>query len=179
VNTTSTTETQAVPAGSWAVDKVHSSVGFAVGYMAGTFAGTFNDFDAVVADGVLKGSAKVASVQVKDPNLEAHLQSPEFFDADRTPELTFESRSIERNGDSVRIDGEITIKGHSEPVEITGRISDPIADPYGGDRFGLTLEAVLARDRFGISWNNPLPRGEPALANEVTITADLQLSRQE
>jgi polyisoprenoid-binding protein YceI len=174
-----TTETQAVPAGKWAVDKVHSSVGFAVDYMAGTFAGTFSDFDAVVADGVLKGSARVASVQVKDPNLEAHLQSPEFFDADRTPELTFESRSIERNGDSVTVDGEITIKGNSEAVEITGRISDPIADQFGGDRFGLTLEAVVARDRFGLNWNNPLPSGEPALANEVTITADLQLSRQE
>ena len=176
---TTTTETQAVPAGKWAVDKVHSNVGFAVDYMAGTFAGTFSDFDAVVADGVLKGSARVASVQVKDPNLEAHLQSPEFFDADRTPELTFESRSIQRNSDRISVDGVITIKGNSEPVEITGRISDPIADPYGGDRFGLTLEAVVARDRFGLNWNNPLPSGEPALANEVTITADLQLSKQE
>jgi len=81
----STTETQAVPAGTWAVDKVHSSVGFSVAYMAGTFTGTFGDFDAAVTDGRLRGSAKVASVQVKDPNLEAHLQSPEFFDAERHP----------------------------------------------------------------------------------------------
>ena len=174
----STTETQAVPAGTWAVDPVHSNIGFAVDYMAGTFHGTFNDFDAVVTDGVLKGSAKVASVQVKDPNLEAHLQTPDFFDAERHPELTFQSRSIERDGDQVRIDGEITIKGHTERVELTGLISDPIADPYGGERFGLTLEAVVARDRFGVSWNNPLPSGEPALSNEVTLTAELQLSKQ-
>jgi polyisoprenoid-binding protein YceI len=174
----STTETQAVPAGTWAVDPVHSNVGFAVDYMAGTFHGTFNDFDAVVTDGVLKGSAKVASVQVKDPNLEAHLQTPDFFDTERHPELTFQSKSIERDGDQVRIDGEITIKGHTEPVELTGLISDPIADPYGGERFGLTLVAVVVRDRFGVSWNNPLPSGEPALSNEVTLTAELQLSKQ-
>jgi len=174
----STTETQAVPAGTWAVDKVHSSVGFSVAYMAGTFTGTFGDFDAAVTDGRLRGSAKVASVQVKDPNLEAHLQSPEFFDAERHPELTFESSSIERDGDEVKIDGEITIQGHTEPVQIMGQISDPIADPYGGDRFGLKLEAVIALDGFGMSWNNPLPSGEPALSNEVTITADLQLSKQ-
>jgi polyisoprenoid-binding protein YceI len=174
----STTETQAVPAGTWAVDKVHSSVGFSVAYMAGTFTGTFGDFDAAVTDGRLRGSAKVASVQVKDPNLEAHLQSPEFFDAERHPELTFESSSIERDGDEVKIDGEITIQGHTEPVQITGQISDPIADPYGGDRFGLKLEAVIARDGFGMSWNNPLPSGEPALSNDVAITADLQLSKQ-
>jgi len=174
----STTETQAVPAGTWAVDKVHSNVGFAVDYMAGTFTGSFSDFDAVVTDGVLKGSAKVASVQVKDPNLEAHLQSPDFFDAERNPELSFESKSIERDGDKVKVDGEITIKGHTEPVEITGVVSDPMADPYGGERFGLTLEAKVDRDKFGISWNNPLPSGEPALSNEVTIIVELQLSKQ-
>jgi polyisoprenoid-binding protein YceI len=174
----STTETQAVPAGTWTVDKVHSNVGFAVDYMAGTFTGTFSDFDASVTDGVIKGSAKVASVQVKDPNLEAHLQGPDFFDAERYPELTFESQSIERDGDELKIDGEITIKGHTEPVEITGVVSDPINDPYGGERFGLKLEAAIDRDKFGVSWNNPLPSGEPALSNEVKILADLQLSKQ-
>jgi polyisoprenoid-binding protein YceI len=174
----STTETQAVPAGTWTVDKVHSDVGFAVDYLAGTFTGSFSDFDAEVRDGVLKGSAKVASVQVKDPNLEAHLQSPDFFDAERNPELTFESKSIERDGDKVKVDGEITIKGHTEPVEIVGVISDPIDDPYGGTRFGVKLEAKVERDKFGVSWNNPLPSGEPALSNEVTIIAELQLSKQ-
>jgi polyisoprenoid-binding protein YceI len=174
----SSVDTQVLPAGTWAVDKVHSSVGFAVDYMAGTFHGTFADFDAVVADGVLKGSAKVASIQVKDENLAAHLQSPDFFDAQAHPELTFICNAINRTGDRVTIDGEITIKGHTEPAEITGEISDPIADPYGGERFGLTLQTVVDRDTFGISWNNPLPSGEPALSNMVTITAELQLSKQ-
>lgn len=174
----STTETQAVPAGTWAVDKVHSNVGFAVDYMAGTFTGTFADIDASLTDGVLKGSAKVGSVQVKDPNLEAHLQSPDFFDAERNPELSFESKSIDVDGDKVKVDGEITIKGHTEPVEITGVFTEPFADPYGGTRLGLKLEAKVDRDKFGVSWNNPLPSGEPALSNEVTIIADLQLSEQ-
>src|SRR4029077_1017368 len=98
--------------------------------MAGTFSGTFNEFDVAVTDGVLKGSAKVASVQVKDPNLEAHLQTPDFFDAERHPELSFRSNSIERDGDELRIDGEITIKGHTEPALITGRISERVGAPY-------------------------------------------------
>jgi polyisoprenoid-binding protein YceI len=174
----STTEVQAVPAGTWAVDKVHSNVGFAVDYMAGTFTGSFSDIDASLTDGVLKGSAKVASVQVKDPNLEAHLQSPDFFDAERNPELTFASKSIDVDGDKARIDGEITIKGHTEPVEITGVFTAPFADPFGGTRLGLKLEAKVERTKFGVSWNNPLPSGEPALSDEVTIIADLQLSKQ-
>src|SRR6266516_8127840 len=102
----SITETQALPRGTWAVDKTHSSVGFAIDYMAGTFTGLFSDFDAVASDGALKGSVEVASVQVKDPNLEAALQSPEFFDADRHPQLTFESKSISRD-DGVSIRGEM------------------------------------------------------------------------
>jgi polyisoprenoid-binding protein YceI len=174
----STVDTQVLPSGTWQVDKVHSNVGFAVDYMAGTFHGTFSDFDAAVADGVLNGSAEVASVQVKDEGLAAHLQGPDFFDAQAHPELTFTSKAINRDGDHVAIDGEITIKGRTETAEITGEISDPIADPYGGERFGLTLQAVVARDTFGVSWNNPLPSGEPALANEVTISAELQLSKQ-
>jgi polyisoprenoid-binding protein YceI len=173
----STVDTQVLPSGTWQVDKVHSSIGFAVDYMAGTFHGTFSDFDAVVADGVLNGAAKVASVQVKDENLAAHLQSPDFFDTQAHPELTFTSKAINRDGDRVTIDGEITIKGHTEAAEISGAITDPIADPYGGERFGLTLQTVVDRDKFGVSWNNPLPSGEPALANEVTINAELQLAK--
>jgi polyisoprenoid-binding protein YceI len=174
----STTETQAVPTGTWAVDKVHSNVGFAVDYMAGTFTGSFSEFDASLVDGELKGSAQVASVQVKDPNLEGHLQSPDFFDAERNPELSFESKSIDVDGDKVKVDGEITIKGHTEPVEITGVLTQPFDDPFGGTRLGLKLEAKVDRTKFGLNWNNPLPSGEPALSNEVTIIADLQLSKQ-
>ena len=172
----STLETrQALPAGSWNSDPVHSDIGFSIEYMAGTFHGTFSRFSAELVDGVLRGEADVASIQVKDPNLEAHLQSPEFFDAERHPKLTFASREISRSGDEVTIEGDITIKGHTEPATIRGTIADPIQDPFGNERFGLRLETVIDRTRFGVTWNNPLPTGEPALANDVTITAELQL----
>jgi polyisoprenoid-binding protein YceI len=174
----STTELQVVPTGTWTADKVHSDIGFAVKYLAGTFTGSFTEFDAELSDGVLRGSAKVSSVQVKEPNLATHLQAPDFFDAERHPEITFESRDIRRDGDRLTIDGEITIKGHTEPVGIIGAITDPIQDPYGGERFGLQLEAKIDRTSFGVSWNNPLPSGEAALSNEVTLIAELQLSRQ-
>jgi polyisoprenoid-binding protein YceI len=169
---------QALPTGVWSADTVHSTVGFAVPYLAGTFQGTFLDFDARLSDGVLRGTAEVASVQVKDPNLEAHLQSPDFFDAERFPQLSFEAREIGRSGDELTIAGEVTLKGHTEAVEIKGHVNDPAPDPYGGERFGLQLETTVDRTRFGISWNNPLPSGDPALANEVTIIVDLQLARE-
>jgi polyisoprenoid-binding protein YceI len=171
-------DTQVVPAGTWSIDRVHSTIGFAIDYMAGTFQGSFGEVDAELNDGVLSGTAKVSSIQVNDPNLAGHLQAPDFFDAERHPELRFESSDIRRDGDKLTIDGEIEIKGHTEPVEIVGEISGPINDPYGGERFGLKLEAKIDRTKFGVDWNNPLPSGEPALSNEVTLRTDLQLSRQ-
>ena len=172
------TKTQSVPTGIWSADKVHSTVGFAVPYLAGTFQGTFSDFDASLSDGALSGTAQVASVEVKDPNLTAHLQSPDFFDAERFPQLSFQASDVSRSGDDLTIAGELTLKGHTEPVEIQGHINDPAPDPYGGERLGLQLEAKVDRTRFGLTWNNPLPSGDPALANEVTIIVDLQLVKE-
>jgi polyisoprenoid-binding protein YceI len=169
---------QALPTGVWRADRVHSTVGFAVPYLAGTFQGTFSDFDARLSDGVLRGTAEVASIQVKDPNLEVPLQSPEFFDAERYPQLSFEAREIDRSGDELTIAGELTLKGHTEAVETKGHVNDPAPDPYGRERFGLQLETTVDRTRFGVSWNNPLPSGDPALANDVTIIVDLQLAKE-
>jgi polyisoprenoid-binding protein YceI len=169
---------QALPTGMWSVDKIHSTVGFALKYMAGTFQGTFSDFGARLDDGVFSGSAEVASIQVKDPNLEAHLQSPDFFDAERFPQLRFVARDVGRAGDDLTMSGELTLKGHTEPVEIRGHMTDPAPDPFGGERFGLQLEATIDRTEFGLNWNNPLPSGDPALANDVTIIVDLQLVKE-
>lgn len=176
--TTTEQAQRALPAGTWNADPVHSNVGFAIDYMAGTFQGTFSEVESRIADGGLAGTAHVSSIQVKDPNLEAHLQSPDFFDAERHPELTFRSHETTRGGNELAIAGELTMKGHTEPVEIRGHGTEPIQDPFGNERFGLKLETTVDRTKFGINWNNPLPTGEPALSNEVTIIADLQLVRE-
>ena len=177
MSTTTSTTTQtreAIPAGAWHADPVHSDLGFTIDYMAGTFRGTFSKFTATISDGTIRGAADVASVQVKDPTLEAHLQSPDFFDAERNPQLTFESKDVRRSADEFVVDGELTIRGHTEPVELRGTISEPMTDPFGNERFGVKLQVTIDRTAFGITWNNPLPSGEPALSNDVQIVADLQ-----
>jgi polyisoprenoid-binding protein YceI len=174
----STTQTK-VPAGTWKLDPVHSAVGFEVDYLAGTFRGQFTDIDVqldIEVDGAgIEGTARVASVDVKDENLAAHLQSPDFFDAERHPELRFLAREIDLDGDTVVAPGEITIKGVTKPVEVTGTLSQPITDAWGGERLGLALSATVDRTEFGLNWNTPLPTGDQALSNEVTIVAELQL----
>jgi polyisoprenoid-binding protein YceI len=178
--TTITDTKTALPTGTWEVDPVHSHVGFAVDYIVGKFQGSFSPIEAtleVAEDGTAKltGSAPVSGVKVQDENLTAHLQSPEFFDAERAPEITFASRDVQRDGDGVEIDGELTIKGATLPVRLEGTITDPAEDPYGNTRIGLGLSTVVDRTAFGINWNNPLPNGEPSLANDVTLTAQLYL----
>jgi polyisoprenoid-binding protein YceI len=167
--------------GTWTLDPVHSTVGFEVDYMAGTFKGEFHEIGAqLIVDGDqarLEGSAKVASVDVKDENLSAHLQSPDFFDAQSHPELRFTAEDVDISETDVSAHGVITIKGVTRPVEVTGTATAPLVDPYGNDRIGLRLTAAVDRTEFGVSWNNPLPSGEPALANDVRIVTDLQFVR--
>jgi polyisoprenoid-binding protein YceI len=110
---------------------------------------------------------------VQDENLEAHLQTPDFFDAERTPELAFAADEIVRDGENVTVRGELTIRGVEQPIELHGTIVDPITDPYGRERIGLKLEGTVDRTSFGLNWNNPLPTGEPALANDVSLSAEL------
>src|SRR5688572_17772819 len=113
-------QTTSIPTGTWGLDPVHSSIGFAVSYSGiGTFRGTFDDFDAKLVDGRLEGVATVGSVRVEDESLAGHLQSPDFFDAEQHPELRFASRTIERNGDRVSIQGDLTLRGVTHRVEIT------------------------------------------------------------
>lgn len=163
----------ALPAGTWTLDPVHSTVGFELPYLAGTFRGHFTDVDARLTAEGLTGSAQVASVDVKDENLAAHLQSPEFFDAERHPELTFASSSIERDGERLTVDGEITIRGTTKPIELVGTIAGPITDAFGNERVNVTLETTADRTAFGLNWNMPLPNGQPALQNEVKLVAEL------
>src|SRR5690348_5747510 len=120
----------ALPTGTWILDPVYSTIGFELPYLAGTFRGHFTDVDAKLTADSLSGSARVASIDVKDENLAAHLQSPEFFDVERHAELTFASSSIDQSGDELKIDGEITIRGTTKPVELVGTIAGPITDGF-------------------------------------------------
>jgi polyisoprenoid-binding protein YceI len=170
----------AIPAGTYTTDGVHSSAAFAVKHMLATFRGSFPAFTAqlrVAEDGSahLVGSVPVAGVTVKDENLKAHLQSPDFFDGEQYPEIRFESADIAVDGSRVTLAGDLTIKGHTQRVTAEGSVVGPIEDPFGNTKLGLQLETVVDRTNFGLNWNAPLPKGGFMLADDVTLTVDLEL----
>lgn len=166
-----------LPTGTWRVDPVHSSIGFEVGYLAGAFKGHFREFDARLEiepeHATLAGTAHVASLDVKDEGLAAHLQAPDFLDAEAHPELRFAADELALDGEETRVRGQVTIKGVTHPVEATGAVTAPLTDPHGNERVGLTLTAQVDRTAFGVDWNAELPGGGMALSDEVEIVADL------
>lgn len=171
----------AVPAATWTVDKIHSSANFAVKHMVvSTFRGRFDELDATLVTSEngpeLTGAVQVASVQTKLDDLYGHLQSPEFFDAANSPTIDFVSTRFDVDADGrATVEGDLTIKGHTERVSATGSFSYIEADMGGTERVGIELETVIDRTKFGLNWNAPLPKGGFALANDVKLEIHLEL----
>jgi polyisoprenoid-binding protein YceI len=167
----------AIPAGSWAVDPIHSVAGFAVRHMmVGTFRGEFSEIDATLSDGKLVGKVKVASLQIKDEKLKSHLFSPEFFDAERYPEIVYESSSLTVNDGVLISEGTLTLKGKSSPARATGRFAGPTVTLGDVEKVGIDLETTVDREAVGLSWNAPLPKGGVVLGKDVSISVTLELA---
>jgi polyisoprenoid-binding protein YceI len=178
----SDTKTTVTP-GVYRLDPVHSTVGFSVMHKVSRFRAGFADVDATLTvdgDGqmTLSGVAHVSSVQVKNAEQAAHLQSPEFFDATRFPAITFDSTSVAVSDDGeLTVVGELALRGHSETVEATGTITYVPDDLHDQERVGIDLMAVVDRTVFGLRWNQALPGGGVAVEDDVTITVELELPK--
>jgi polyisoprenoid-binding protein YceI len=168
----------------WTIDKVHSNVGFAVKHMVvSTFRGRFEDYDATLTaneDGTLRleGTVSAGSISVKDDNLAAHLTAPDFFDTAQHPEIRFDSTLVRLEGGQLIVDGELTIKGQTRPIEARGTITEPVESLGGFTKVGVELEAIVDRTEYGLTWNAPLPKGGFALANEVKLVVELEFTQE-
>jgi polyisoprenoid-binding protein YceI len=127
----------------------------------------------------LEGSARVESISVVQPAaLRAHLLAPEFFDAERHPEIAFRSTAIRLAEDgTAEVDGELTIRGVTRPIAATGRYDAPRPAPYG-EVAGLQLQATFDRREFGFEWQAELPGGGLTLGWDVEVNIDLLFIRE-
>ena len=182
MSTLETTRT-ALPTGTWSSDATHSTIDCTVKHMlVGKFRAAVPTFSAtLVVDDAgtakLEGTAAVASIVASDDNLTGHLASPDFFDAERYPELRFTANSIRVDGDDVTASGDLTVRGITHPIELKGELSGPAEDPYGNNRLGLDLTTTFDRTKFGLVFNAPMPTGGFILSNDVKVTAQLELVR--
>jgi polyisoprenoid-binding protein YceI len=176
---------QDISTGIWSIDKVHSHVGFAVKHMVvSNFRSRFEDYDGSLTVGEngeprLEGTVDVDSIVVKDENFAGHLKSPDFFDSEHYPKISFRSTAVRvQEGGQLEVEGELTIKGHTHNVTARGTITGPHEDIAGNEKLGVELEAVVDRREYGLEWNAPLPKGGFAVDNDVKLQVSLELVRQ-
>lgn len=176
--------TTAIPTtGTWSADEKHSSASFAVRHVVGTFRGGFRGFEAKLeandGDPHLTGRVTVEDIDIDDEDIRPHVLAPDFFDVERTPEISFTSTSIDTEGDELVVRGELEIRGTKHEIVARGHATDVIEMPGGGERFGLELSTKIDRTDYGLDWNMDLPGGGTVLGNEVELVANLELAREE
>ena len=173
-----------IPAGTWAIDPVHSSVEFKVKHLGiSTYSGRFNDVSGTLEttdQGItsLEGRARTESVHVADENLIGHLKGPDFFDAAAHPEISFASKQATVSGDDLVVTGDLTLRGVSNAVELKGELEGVGNDSYGNTKLGFTLEGVINRNDFGVSWNAALDSGAQAVGERVKLVLHGQAVKQ-
>lgn len=169
-----------VPAGTWRVDASRSAVGFQVKHMlVATVKGRFTAFDGTLEadeDGALeaRGTVQVASLDTHDAKRDEHLCASDFFDATGHPEITFVSTDIALlDTGGLAVTGQLTIKGATRSVVLTGTVQDVGLDPSGDERVALELRGVLDRRDFGLTWRKALETGAALVADQVHIELDI------
>jgi polyisoprenoid-binding protein YceI len=171
--------------GTWVADPVHSTASFAIKHMiVSTFRASFGEVDGrLEVDGEdirLTGRVAASSIDVEQADFRAHLLSPEFFDVEKTPDITFVSTSVRRGeGDAIEVDGDLTVKGVTRPVTATGILIGPAVSFGDAEVVGVELQTTVDKNDFDLKWNAPLPRGGFAVSDEVTLNVHLELRRKE
>ena len=158
-----------IPTGTWSIDPVWSALEFEVKKLGlATVKGRAPGFSGTIEGGetpAISGTVDVSTITTFDETRDGHIQSPDFFDTARYPELRFESTSVETRGDELIVEGALTIKDVTRPVGLKGRLVGAGPDPYGNDRIGIELAGTVNRTEFGLNWNAPLPGGGFLLPN--------------
>jgi polyisoprenoid-binding protein YceI len=170
--------------GAYRADPLHSSFVFSVRHSGVyRYRGTISDVEATLhADGAaptLEGSARVDSISIVEPlEFRAHVLGPDFFDAERHPEITFRSTEVRLAGDGrAEVEGELTIRGVTRPIMATAHYEAPRPGAFGGEVAGLQLQTSFDRRDFGFDWQMALPGGGEILGWDVEVDIELWLQR--
>lgn len=169
----------------YAVDPVHSEIGFKVKHLVSKTSGRFEEYDGKLwldpADvaGTLKLSATIqaASVNTQNEKRDQHLETTDFFDVANHPEITFESTSVKKAGEGYEVTGNLTMRGVTKPVTLTAEVVGTGTNPWTSlPMVGLDLTGKVNRKDYGINWNKALDAGGFVLGDEVWIEIHVEAS---
>lgn len=173
-------------AGTWQLDKSHSSVEFQVRHlMVSKVKGSFEDFDAAIEIGEtpeqssVEATIQLASVNTGDAKRDEHLRSGDFFNVETNPVMTFKSRSVRPAGDGYQVDGDLAILGVTRPVTLDLEFNGVGPDPWGGTRAGFSASTEISRKDFGLEWNVALETGGVLVGDKVKVELEIQAIQQQ
>jgi polyisoprenoid-binding protein YceI len=183
-----TVQTRPVTRTIWVIDPAHTLVEFGVRHMmVSTVKGRFRDVRGAIeldetdpTRSSVSVEIDVASIDTGEPQRDAHLRSADFFDAERYPVITFQSRRIEEAGhDRYRVVGDLTIRDVTREVTLDATYEGRARDPYGNERIGFSARTTLNRRDFGLTWNVALETGGFIVGDTVTVSAEVEAIKQE
>ena len=168
-------------AGTWALDPTHSEVTFSVKHLAiSKVRGIFERFTASIVTAedpsasTVEASIEVASINTNQKDRDKHLRTNDFFKADEFPNITFTSTSVVLNGDDISVTGDLTLRGVTKSVTLTGEFGGTVTDGYGQTKAGFTASTTINRHDYGVSWNAALEAGGLTLGDDISINFELQ-----
>jgi polyisoprenoid-binding protein YceI len=177
----------AIAADTYVVDKNHSEAKFEIRHLMSKVSGKFDEFSATVTgdpatttDATVQFAMKTASVNTGNGDRDKHLRTPDFFDAEKFPEITFKSTSIKATPKKNVYDvtGDLTMRGVTKRVTLPVELLGFGKDPWGNTRAGFTIKTTLNRKDYGINWNKALDEGGYLLSDDVDVTINLEAVKQ-
>ena len=165
----------------WRIDVAHSELTFRVRHLVSRVNGTFRDWSGTITgdpadwskDGSVEVTIQTASIDTRSERRDTHLRTADFFDATAHPTITFRSRAVRVEGSSLTIDGDLTMRGVTRPVTLTGEVT-----AVSGTRAGFSAQTKINRLDFGVSYNRGVEGGGVLLGDEVTIDIAIEAVRQ-
>ncbi len=165
-------------AGNYKLDESHTQVGFKIKHLViSTVSGRFNkfvgSFDFDPKKGEIKGlnvEIEASSIDTNEPDRDKHLKSPEFFDVEKFPKLSFVSKkTVTKENKPEKIEGELTIHGIKKSVTLEVDYKGSTTDPWGNERIAFEASTQVNRKDFGLKWNKNLDKGGVMIADDVKI----------
>ena len=181
------TGTQGETKTAWIIDAAHSNVGFSIKHlMIATVRGSFTQVHGTVtvdendpATAEIDITIPIASVTTRDEKRDAHLRSPDFFDVERFPNMTFRGKRVERvSGDSFRVIGDLTIRDVTKEVALDVELLGRAKDPWGNEKAGFEATTTISRSDYGLTWNAALETGGVLVGDDVKISIEAELQKQ-
>jgi polyisoprenoid-binding protein YceI len=168
-------------AGTWAIDPIHSEVGFSVRHMmVSKVRGGFKTFEGTITIGDDPLDSKVEaridawSVDTRDENRDNHLRSSDFFEVEKYPHITFVSTAVRPHGHNYEVTGDLTIRGVTRPVDLDLEFNGVSPDPWGGTRVGFSATTEISRADFGVEFNIPMDGGGVVVGDKIKIYLEVE-----